>query len=95
MDSLVEGQETGVQQHLSLEDPQSSLEWLPPSKTKGRTFTSSYEEEAAAIESALYWTFANAIQSSFNHYTVAQIADHYVKLSFQQILVPLQFAQFH
>ena len=29
-------------------------------KTKGRTFTSSYEEEAAAMESALSWTSANA-----------------------------------
>ena len=29
-------------------------------KTKGRTFTSSYEEEAAAMESALTWTSTNA-----------------------------------
>ena len=29
-------------------------------KTKGRTFTSSYEEEAAAMESALSWTSTNA-----------------------------------
>ena len=29
-------------------------------KTKGRTFTSSYEEEAGAMESALNWTSANA-----------------------------------
>ena len=29
-------------------------------KTKGRTFTSSYEEEAAAMESALSWTSPNA-----------------------------------
>ena len=34
-------------------------------KTKGRTFTSSYEEEAAAMESALSWTLANA-----NHYSI-------------------------
>ena len=29
-------------------------------KTKGRTYTSSYEEEAAAMESALSWTSTNA-----------------------------------
>ena len=29
-------------------------------KSKGRTFTSSYEEEAAAMESALSWTSTNA-----------------------------------
>ena len=34
-------------------------------KTKGRTFTSSYEEEAAAIESGLSWTFTNA-----NHHSI-------------------------
>ena len=32
MDLLVEGQETGVQMKLSLEDPLSSLKWSPPSK---------------------------------------------------------------
>ena len=34
IDPLVERQETGAQQQLSLEDPQSSLKWLPPSKPK-------------------------------------------------------------
>ena len=34
-------------------------------KTKGRTFTSSYEEEAAAMESALSWTLTNANHHSF------------------------------
>ena len=34
-------------------------------KTKGRTFISSYEEEAAAMESALYWTLTNA-----NHHSI-------------------------
>ena len=34
-------------------------------KTKGRTFTSSYEEEAAAMESALSWTRTNANHHSF------------------------------
>ena len=34
MDPLVEGQETGVQLQLSLEDPHSSLKWSPPSKQK-------------------------------------------------------------
>ena len=32
MDLLVEGQETGVQMQLSLEDPLSSLKWSLPSK---------------------------------------------------------------
>ena len=61
MDPLVEEQETGMQLQLLLEDPLSSLKWLPPSKKiKGRTFTSSYEGEAAAMESALSWTSTNA-----------------------------------
>ena len=34
-------------------------------KTKGRTFTSSYEEEAAAMVSALSWTRTNANHHSF------------------------------
>ena len=34
-------------------------------KAKGRTFTSSYEEEAAAMESALSWTLTNA-----NHHSI-------------------------
>ena len=34
-------------------------------KTKGKTFTSSYEEEAAAMESALSWTLTNA-----NHHSI-------------------------
>ena len=34
-------------------------------KTKGRTFISSHEEEAAAMESALSWTLANA-----NHHSI-------------------------
>ena len=34
-------------------------------KTKGRTFTSSYEEEVAAMESALSWTLNNA-----NHHSI-------------------------
>ena len=33
-------------------------------KTKGITFTSSYEEEAAVMESALSWTFTNANHQS-------------------------------
>ena len=34
-------------------------------KTKGRTFTGPYEEEAAAMESALSWTLTNA-----NHHSI-------------------------
>ena len=37
-------------------------------KTKGRTFTNSYEEEAAAMESALSWTLTNA-----NHHSITII----------------------
>ena len=59
-------------------------------KIKGRTFTNSYEEEAVATESALTWTSTNAniflLPSSF-----AVTVNHYVKLSYHQILVPLQF----
>ena len=62
-------------------------------KIKRRTFTSSYEEEAAAMESALSWTSANANHPSIlqSPYFFAEIVNHCVKLSYHQIIVPLQF----
>ena len=43
-------------------------------KTKGLTFTSSYEEEAAAMESALSWTLTNA-----NHHSITRLFCTYSK----------------
>ena len=43
-------------------------------KTKGRTFTSFYEEEAAAMESALSWTLTNA-----NHHSITRLFCTYSK----------------
>ena len=60
MDPLVEGQETGLQQQLSLEDPQSSLKWIPnPSKPKE-------EHSPVAMESALFWTSTNTNHPSIS-----------------------------
>ena len=59
MDPLVEGQETGLQQQLSLEDPQSSLKWLSPSKPKE-------EHSPVAMESALSWTPTNTNHPSIS-----------------------------
>ena len=54
-------------------------------KTKGQTFTCSYEEEAAAMESALSWTLTNA-----NHHLItvlfSQTVSPCVKLSSNPIL---------
>ena len=43
-------------------------------KTKGQTFTSSYEEEAATMESALSWTLTNA-----NHHSITRLFCTYSK----------------
>ena len=43
-------------------------------KTKGRTFTSSYEEKAAAMKSALSWTLTNA-----NHHSITVLFCTYSK----------------
>ena len=52
MDPLVQGQETGAPAVVTRGSPiQSKV--VTAIKTKGRTLTSSYEEEAAAMESAL------------------------------------------
>ena len=66
------------------------LEVVAIIKTKGRMFTSSYEEETAAIESALTWksTDPTMLQLPFSF---SKTVNHYVKLSYHQILVPLQF----
>ena len=54
-------------------------------KTKGRTFTSSYEEEAAVMESALSWTLTNTNHHSIP-YSVAQTVSPCVKPSSHSIL---------
>ena len=58
MDPLVEGQETGAATVVTRGSP-IQHEVVTNIKAKGRTFTSSYEEEAAAMESTLSWTFTN------------------------------------
>ena len=90
-DPLVEGQEMGMQQQFSLEDPQSRLKWLPPSKPKGQ------RSPAPTRRYQLSWNqhypgnlpTPTILQSL---YSFAEIANHYVKLSFHQILIPLEFA---
>ena len=59
-------------------------------KTKERTFTSSNEEEAAAISQHYHGhqPTPTILQSP---YSLAQTANPYVKLSFHQIHVPFQF----
>ena len=84
MDPLVEGQEMGAQQQLSLRGSPIQPEVVTTIKTKGRTFASSYEEEAAAMELALSWTSTNA-----NHPVITILFCRDSK--FHQILVPLQF----
>ena len=59
MDPLVEQQETRVQLQSSLEGSLLQSDVVTIIKTKRRTFTSSYEEEAATMESALSWTLTN------------------------------------
>ena len=59
MGRLVERQETGVQLQLS-------LEVVTTIKTKEQTFNSSYEEEAAAMESELSWKLTNANHPSIS-----------------------------
>ena len=81
MDPLVEGQgkNGGAAAVVTRESPLEP-EVVTTIKTKGRTFTSSYEEEAAAIASALSWTSTTpTIQST---YYFAQTANPNVKLSF-------------
>ena len=90
MDLIVEGQETGVPQQLSLANPYSSLKWLPPSKPKEE------HSPAPTRRKQLPWNqhypgyppMPTILQSP---YSFAQIANHYAKLSFHQILKHLQF----
>ena len=60
-------------------------------KSKGRTFTSSYEEEAAAMESALSWTRTKptVIHSLFSF---VQTVSPCVKPSYHHILERTPFA---
>ena len=88
MDQLVEGQETEAQQQLSLEDPQSSVKWLPLSKPKEE------HPPTPTRRKQLSWNQHYLEHSSMliifqTQYSCTQTANHYVKLSFHQILVPL------
>ena len=62
MDLLVE-EKKGVPQQLSLDDPHSSLKWLPPSKPKEEH---SPVHSVKNIQSALSWIFRNANQPSIS-----------------------------
>ena len=65
MDPLVEGQETGAVAVVTRGSPLQP-EVVATIKTRGRTFATSYKEEAAAIESALSWTYTNASRFTRN-----------------------------
>ena len=62
MDLLVE-EKKGVPQQLLLDDPHSSLKWLPPSKPKEEH---SPVHSVKNIQSALSWIFRNANQPSIS-----------------------------
>ena len=64
MDPLAQGWKMGVKEHLLLEDSQSSLKLLPPSKQKLEHLPGG-RKEAAAMESALSWS-----NSNFNHLSI-------------------------
>ena len=66
MGRLVERQETGVQLQLS-------LAVVTTIKTKEQTFNSSYEEEAAAMESELSWKLTNANHPSISRFFCTDI----------------------
>ena len=83
------GTKTGAQYQLSLEDPQSILKWLQTSKSKEEC------SPAPTRRKQLPWKKLYAgnppmpiILQSLHSF--AQIANHFVKPSFHQILVPLQ-----
>ena len=67
--------------------PPTQPEKLTTIKTKGKTFTSSYEEEAAAMESALSWTSTTSIHHS--PFLFEKIGNLYVKHSCHRIFVYL------
>ena len=72
----------GVQ--LSLEDPQSSLKWLPPSKPK--EILSPAPTRRKQLPWNRYYRGYPPMPTILNHYIFfAQIVNHYVKLSCHQI----------
>ena len=82
--------EIGLQQQLPLEDPQSSLKLLPPSKLKVE------RSPALTRRKQLLW---NQLQSGHppmttilqSPSTFSETVNPYVKLSYHKILIPLQF----
>ena len=90
MDPLVERREMGAQQQFLLEDPQSSMKWLPLSKPKEE------RSPAPTRRKQMLWNQHNPghplMTTIFQSpYSFGQIVNHYVKLLYHQILVPLQF----
>ena len=65
MGPLVEEQKTRCSYSYHKRNPPLQSDVVTTNKTKGRAFTSSYEEEAVAMESALSWTLTNA-----NHHSI-------------------------
>ena len=90
MDPLVEGEEIGTQQQMSLEDPQSNVKCLPPPKPKGdRSPAPTRKKQLPGNqEYPGHLPMPTILQSP---YSFAQITNHSVELSYHQILVPLQF----
>ena len=77
-------------QHLSLEDPQSSLKWLLPSKPKGDR--SPVPTRRKQVPWSQHYPGPPPMLAIFQWpYSFAQITNHYVTLSYHQIFVPLQF----
>ena len=79
MDPQVEGQETGAATVVIRGSP-IQHEVVTNIMAKGRTFTSSYEEEAAVMESTLSRTFTNTNHPSIS-ILFSQTVNPCVKLS--------------
>ena len=87
MDPLLEGQETGAQQQLSLKNHQSSRKWLLPSKPKEDHLPAPTRRKQRPWNQhdPGHPLMPTILQSP---YSFAQIANHYVKLSYHKIWIP-------
>ena len=85
MGPLIEGQETGVQQQLSLEDPQSSLKWSLPSKQREEHLPAPMRKKQLPWNQHYpgHLPTPTILQSP---YSFAQTVSPSVKLSFNPIL---------
>ena len=90
MDSLVEGQETGVHQQLSLENPHSILKWLAPSKLKEAYLPTPTRRKQPQWNQHYRGHPAMPIILQ-SPYSFTQTANPYVKFSFHLILEPFHY----